>query len=122
MGQRAGPQAGVAETLLERHVGDHALVAMGADLVADLPDNLADMDQEQALLIRTDTAWDAGGQKLDRPVGDEPTPQAAGGPATTGVFGSTLLGRRRPSWGGRAEQSARRTRMLSVHVSACTPT
>ncbi|KUJ64748.1 MULTISPECIES: hypothetical protein [Streptomyces] len=65
MGQGPGSQAGAAEALLQGYSGDDTLIAMITKLVADLTDDLADMDQEQALLIRTGAAGDSGGEKFD---------------------------------------------------------
>ncbi|MFF8983802.1 hypothetical protein ACF08E_10470 [Streptomyces globisporus] len=65
MGQGSGAQTGAAEALLQGYSGDDALVATIAKLVANLTDDLADMDQEQALLIRTGAAGNSGGEKFD---------------------------------------------------------
>ncbi len=46
MGQGPGPQAGAAEALLQGYSGDDTLIATVTQLVADLADDLADMDQE----------------------------------------------------------------------------
>lgn len=65
MGQGPGPQAGAAEALLQGYSGDDTLIATVTQLVADLTDDLADMDQEQALLVRTGAAGNSGGEKFD---------------------------------------------------------
>ncbi|SCD89584.1 hypothetical protein R1Y80_35170 [Streptomyces sp. JL1001] len=65
MGQGPGPQAGAPEALLKDYSGDDTLIATITKLVADLADDLADMDQEQALLIRTGVAGNSGGEELD---------------------------------------------------------
>lgn len=65
MGQGPGPQAGAAEALLQVYSGDDTLIATVTKLVTDLTDDLADMDQEQALLIRTGAAGNSGGEKFD---------------------------------------------------------
>lgn len=121
MRQGAGPQAGAAEALLQGHVGDDTFFAMVTEPIADLADDLTDMDQEETFLVRTGAPGDAGGQELDRSVHEEPTPQAAQGSATARVPGAVLTVRHFLSRRGRAEQSARRTRMLSVHARSCTP-
>ncbi|MFE7136764.1 hypothetical protein ACFVAG_03350 [Streptomyces sp. NPDC057644] len=65
MGQGPDPQAGAAEALLQGYSGDDTLIATVAKLVVDLTDDLADMDQEQALLIRTGAAGNPAGEKFD---------------------------------------------------------
>ncbi|MFE6698836.1 hypothetical protein [Streptomyces sp. NPDC057718] len=65
MGQGPDPQAGAAEALLQGYSGDDTLIATVTKLVVDLTDDLADMDQEQALLIRTGAAGNPGGEKFD---------------------------------------------------------
>ncbi|SBV03771.1 hypothetical protein YW3DRAFT_07119 [Streptomyces sp. MnatMP-M77] len=65
MGESSGPQAGAAEALLQGYIGDDALATSITKLVADLTDDLADMDQEQAVLVRAGAAGNSGRQKLD---------------------------------------------------------
>lgn len=121
MRQGAGPQLGATEALFQSYVGDDTLFAVVTESIADLADDLADVDQEEAFLGGTGAAGDAGGQELDRSVDEEPTPQAVQGSATARVPGAVLALRYFLNWRDRAEQSARRTRMLSVHASPYTP-
>ncbi|MEU5370572.1 hypothetical protein ABZ362_16605 [Streptomyces sp. NPDC005951] len=65
MGQGPDPQAGAPEALLQGYSGDDTLIATITKLVANLTDDLADVDQEQALLMRTGAARNPGGEKLD---------------------------------------------------------
>lgn len=116
MRQGAGPQAGATEALLQGYLGDDTLFAMVTDPIADLADDLADMDKEEAFLVRAGAAGDAGGQELDRSVNEESTPQAAHGSAMARVPVAVMTGRHFLSLRGRAEQRFCRTRMVSVHA------
>ncbi|NEC68849.1 hypothetical protein [Streptomyces sp. SID9727] len=70
------------EALVYNDGGDDALGAVSADPVADLPDDLAGVHEEQAFVARTRVGRDVRGQEIDCPVSEDTAAQAAGAPAS----------------------------------------
>ncbi|WP_168714848.1 hypothetical protein [Streptomyces sp. A0592] len=88
------------KTLADDEGGDDTSGAVGADLVMDLADDLADVDKKQAFLARSEVVRDVCGDEVDRPVREEPTAQTAGNADSARVFGAGLPGRRSKGCGG----------------------
>lgn len=82
MRKRPGAQSGAVEAFVKSDGGDDALGTVGADLVVDLADDLADVDEEQAFLAGAGVVRDVRGEELDCPVGEDPAAHVAGDPAS----------------------------------------
>jgi hypothetical protein len=100
MGHGSGADPGGVEVCVDVDACDHSFSAFRADPVVHLADDLAYVDEEQAVLFKSFVAGEVSGEELDVPVRQDPSPQPAAefvvptvpGPARAGFSGGRGIG------------------------------